>query len=206
MRVRAKLGGWISYGLREAVEFAQRGYVCVTVNYRLLDEAPFPACIEDVKCAVRWLRANAQKYNIDPKRIGGSRELAQFLIDKRKQLLRRAGIAVFDLRENLRHLGHTNQDTSMINGNPQNQSQIWIPTTPLELHGSTITRPWNSVLRWWRVAAAYPQELIGFAMPQKLAESLYGNRATSLVHTTRPPTPQFGAQTLGCLGVSPLLG
>ncbi|HSG71523.1 MAG TPA: alpha/beta hydrolase, partial [Planctomycetaceae bacterium] len=38
---------------------------------RLLSEAPFPACIEDCKCAVRWLRANAEKYNVDPDRIGG---------------------------------------------------------------------------------------------------------------------------------------
>lgn len=43
----------------------------MTVNYRLIDEAPFPACIEDVKCAVRWLRAHAEKYNLDPNRIGG---------------------------------------------------------------------------------------------------------------------------------------
>jgi acetyl esterase/lipase len=44
--------------------------VAVSLNYRLTDEAPFPACVEDVKCAVRWLRANAAKYNVDPQRIG----------------------------------------------------------------------------------------------------------------------------------------
>lgn len=70
-------GGWRSgdkrrgYFINGAMEYAQKGYVCVSVNYRLTGEAPFPACIEDVKCAVRWLRANAKKYNIDPKRIGG---------------------------------------------------------------------------------------------------------------------------------------
>ncbi|MFP6857248.1 MAG: alpha/beta fold hydrolase [Roseibacillus sp.] len=56
--------------LRGAIEYAQKGYVCITVNYRLVDEAPFPACVNDVKNAVRWLRANAKKYNLDPKRIG----------------------------------------------------------------------------------------------------------------------------------------
>lgn len=69
-------GGWRSGDkrtgtfLRGAIEYAQKGYVCITVNYRLTGEAPFPACIEDVKCAVRWFRANAGKYNLDPNRLG----------------------------------------------------------------------------------------------------------------------------------------
>jgi acetyl esterase/lipase len=51
------------------VKFAEKGYVTATVTYRLMDEAPFPAAVQDVKCAVRWLRANAVKYNIDPEHI-----------------------------------------------------------------------------------------------------------------------------------------
>lgn len=57
--------------LNGALSYAKRGYVCITVNYRLVGEAPFPACVEDVKCAVRWLRARAEQYNVDPQRIGG---------------------------------------------------------------------------------------------------------------------------------------
>jgi acetyl esterase/lipase len=57
--------------LRGAIEYAQKGYVCITVNYRLTGETPFPACVEDVKCAVRWLRAHAKEYNVDPDRLGG---------------------------------------------------------------------------------------------------------------------------------------
>ncbi len=70
-------GGWRSGDKRRgifldgAIDYARKGYVCITVNYRLTGEAPFPACIEDVKCAVRWFRAHAEKYNLDPKRIGG---------------------------------------------------------------------------------------------------------------------------------------
>ena len=70
-------GGWRSGDKRKstflngAIEYAQKGYVTATVNYRLTDEAPFPACIEDVKCAVRWIRENAEKYNINPDKIGG---------------------------------------------------------------------------------------------------------------------------------------
>jgi acetyl esterase/lipase len=54
------------------VKFAEKGYVTATVTYRLMDEAPFPAAVRDVKCAVRWLRANAVKYQVDPNRIAVS--------------------------------------------------------------------------------------------------------------------------------------
>ena len=54
------------------VKFAEKGYVTATVTYRLMDEAPFPAAVQDVKCAVRWLRANAAKYQIDPEHIAVS--------------------------------------------------------------------------------------------------------------------------------------
>lgn len=49
---------------------AGRGYVVVTVSYRLAPGAKFPAQIEDTKAAVRWLRANAKKYKVNPDRIG----------------------------------------------------------------------------------------------------------------------------------------
>lgn len=49
---------------------ANYGFFVVGVNYRLSDVAKFPAAVEDCKCAVRWLRANAEKYNVDPDHIG----------------------------------------------------------------------------------------------------------------------------------------
>ncbi|MBM3852459.1 MAG: hypothetical protein FJ399_04815 [Verrucomicrobia bacterium] len=69
-------GGWRGgdkrqgYFLQGALDYARRGYVCITVNYRLTGESPFPACVEDVKTAVRWFRAHAKDYNLDPERIG----------------------------------------------------------------------------------------------------------------------------------------
>ncbi len=67
-------GGWRQgkrQDLSKTIEvFAGRGYVATTISYRLSDVAPFPAQIEDCKAAVRWLRANAKKYKIDPERIG----------------------------------------------------------------------------------------------------------------------------------------
>jgi acetyl esterase/lipase len=74
-------GGWLEgdkssftlrkYGTPGNIEdFAALGFVAVTINYRLSGEAPFPAALEDCQCAVRWLRAHARDYNLDPKHIG----------------------------------------------------------------------------------------------------------------------------------------
>jgi acetyl esterase/lipase len=46
-----------------------RGYAVVSANYRLADEAHFPAQIYDTKAAVRWIRTNATKYNFNPAKI-----------------------------------------------------------------------------------------------------------------------------------------
>lgn len=53
-----------------AIPLTGRGYVVASINYRLSQEAVFPGQIYDCKAAIRWLRANADKYGIDPKRIG----------------------------------------------------------------------------------------------------------------------------------------
>ncbi|MBY0506961.1 MAG: alpha/beta hydrolase fold domain-containing protein [Bryobacteraceae bacterium] len=52
------------------IKLAQRGYTCATMSYRLAPRHQFPAPVEDAKAAVRFLRANAKKYGIDPARIG----------------------------------------------------------------------------------------------------------------------------------------
>jgi len=49
---------------------AKAGFFCVSINYRLSGEAKFPAAVEDCKCAVRWLRANAASFNVNPDAIG----------------------------------------------------------------------------------------------------------------------------------------
>jgi acetyl esterase/lipase len=67
-------GAWMHGDKSEAGMFARlmtaQGYLVVSVNYRLYPEAQFPAMIQDVKCAIRSLRANAAQYNLDPNRIG----------------------------------------------------------------------------------------------------------------------------------------
>ncbi len=54
----------------EIPELISRGYLVAAINYRLAPEYKFPAQIEDVKCAIRFLRAKASFYGIDPDRIG----------------------------------------------------------------------------------------------------------------------------------------
>lgn len=69
-------GGWTSgdksqgAGTRDISELVSRGYLVTAINYRLAPQYQFPAQIEDCKCAVRFLRANAAQYNLDPNRIG----------------------------------------------------------------------------------------------------------------------------------------
>ncbi|MEI7730112.1 MAG: alpha/beta hydrolase [Verrucomicrobiota bacterium] len=65
-------GGWESgsHRLNPAAPLASKGYFTASIEYRLSGEAKWPAQIEDCKLAVRWLRANAAKYNVDPNRIG----------------------------------------------------------------------------------------------------------------------------------------
>ena len=69
-------GGW-SAGNKDAFAvgaraLAQQGYICFSINYRLAKNGRncWPAQLDDVQRAVRWVRANAGKYNVDPQRIG----------------------------------------------------------------------------------------------------------------------------------------
>jgi acetyl esterase/lipase len=50
--------------------YTAKGYAVASVNYRLSYQAVFPAQIEDCKAAIRWLRANAKKYNLDGDHMG----------------------------------------------------------------------------------------------------------------------------------------
>jgi len=53
-----------------AKSLVSQGYVVASVEYRLSQEAIFPAQIHDCKAAIRWLRSNAGTYGIDPERVG----------------------------------------------------------------------------------------------------------------------------------------
>ena len=82
-------GGGFRAGKRESYDslcktLAQNGFVAATITYRLAPKHQFPAAVHDCKAAVRWLRANADRFKIDVNKIGvtgGSAggHLAQFL-------------------------------------------------------------------------------------------------------------------------------
>jgi len=68
-------GGGFRRGTRNSyhalcIKLAQRGYVAATASYRLAPRHQFPAALEDSKAAVRFLRANAARFGLDPMRIG----------------------------------------------------------------------------------------------------------------------------------------
>lgn len=69
-------GGWVSGDKRSGAgsldisELIGRGYVVASLNYRLAPQYKFPAQIEDVKCAIRSLRANSAIHHINPDHIG----------------------------------------------------------------------------------------------------------------------------------------
>ena len=68
-------GGDKRFGVGPMLRGLRRGYAVVAINYRLSGEAKWPAQINDVKAAIRWARANAEKYKLDPGRLavwGGS--------------------------------------------------------------------------------------------------------------------------------------
>jgi acetyl esterase/lipase len=78
-------GGWVGGHTRHSGAFANwpavlaslaaKGYVVASIEYRLSDEAPFPAAVQDVKTSIRWLRSKARDFGIDPSRAllwGGS--------------------------------------------------------------------------------------------------------------------------------------
>lgn len=73
-------GGWNSGNLSMEIPLAQKiaseGYVTIPIEYRLSSEALYPAAVYDLKTAVRWVRANADRYGIDTTRIAISGESA----------------------------------------------------------------------------------------------------------------------------------
>ena len=65
-------GAWriCNKSVDDALFYAEYGFIGVSVEYRTSDIAVFPAAVHDCKAAIRWLRANADKYSIDPEKIG----------------------------------------------------------------------------------------------------------------------------------------
>lgn len=65
-------GSWDhgSYRQNPAQAMVGRGYAVASIGYRLSSQAKYPAQLEDCRAAIRWLRAHASEYGLDPTRIG----------------------------------------------------------------------------------------------------------------------------------------
>lgn len=66
-------GGWKSGNKSQmhllAQEIALKGYACFCIEYRLSDEAPYPAAVLDIKAAVKYIKSNAVTFNANPAKV-----------------------------------------------------------------------------------------------------------------------------------------
>lgn len=149
-------GGWRS-GTREnlapmAIRMAQRGYASATISYRLSGEAKYPAALEDVKAAVRWMREQGPVYGIDPDRIavaGGSAggqlaSLAGVTSDGIRAVVNIDGLSDFTSEEALRYEDDPAKTPSAagawFGGRYAEQTALWRAASPT-FHVSANTPP-----------------------------------------------------------------
>src|SRR5262249_17050898 len=66
-------GGWAggdpSQAAGNGMHFARRGIATVSISYRLAPAHRFPACLDDVRPRLRWVRAHADEFGVDPERL-----------------------------------------------------------------------------------------------------------------------------------------
>lgn len=160
-------GGWAKgshEGFRPiAGALAARGYVAVSVGYRLAPRHKFPAQIQDAKCAVRWLRANSERCRIDPEHI------AAMGISAGAHLALLLGMT--DATDGLDGDG----------GNPQQSSRV---QAVINISGPTdLTRPeWQ----WPEVTRAILCDLFG-GRREQFPDAYRAASPVSYVHRGAPP-------------------
>ncbi len=139
-----------------AMELARRGYVAATVEYRLSNEAKYPAQVHDLKASVRWLRANAARYHIDPNRIaavgasagghlvallGATNGMSNFEGDGGNQKFSSAARSVIDIDGPATFIdpgniekekrGPLDTNTRLIGGSYEEKADIWREASPI---------------------------------------------------------------------------
>lgn len=98
-------GGGFNKGDKQSLKplfepFSQAGFTWFTINYRLFPQDHFPAPIEDVESAIRWVKAHAREYKVDPTRLvllgesaGGA--LVSYVATSNKPATRVAAVVIF---------------------------------------------------------------------------------------------------------------
>lgn len=156
-------GGWASGSRHDfrslMLGVVPKGFVAVSVDYRLSQTAKFPAQIEDVKCAVRWLRAHADEYGVNPHKIaavGGSAGAHLVaLLGTAREFEGRGGYAeqssqiqamvlhggVYDLSpafvEKSIHAGSRNNVFALLGARAQDNPQLYASASPIHWVTST---------------------------------------------------------------------
>lgn len=96
-------GAWLSMDksahLAYLAELARKGFVVASVQYRTSNEARFPAQLQDVKAGIRYLRAHAERYHIDPEKFGVMGESAGGYLSCMVALCRDSSYDVGEYRE-----------------------------------------------------------------------------------------------------------
>ena len=113
---------------------ASRGFVSATVSYRFCPKHPFPAQVQDVKAAVRFLRANSEKYGIDAKQFGA----VGFSAGAHLSMM----LGTMDKEDGLDDVGdHTEQSSKV-----EAVVAYFGPTDFMLPYPDATTSPWP----WWR--------------------------------------------------------
>jgi acetyl esterase/lipase len=145
-------GAWRSgsRGKVPVTELTLRGYAIASVDYRLSGEAPFPAQVHDIKAAIRFLRANAESYSIDPKRfvIAGSSaggHLAALVgvsngVSALEGTIGDHGDVSSDVHSIVSYYGASNLETILSQSTPHGLS-VRVPALQLLLRGQPSDQP-----------------------------------------------------------------
>ncbi|WP_370662061.1 family 43 glycosylhydrolase [Massilia oculi] len=141
-------GGWRSGDRSEmaplAARLAARGYAAASVSYRLSGQAPYPAAIDDVRQAVGWLQASAERFGVDPARVaiaGGSAggQIAALVGMTDRGAIRAVvnidGLSDFTSAEALRHEDDPAKSPSAagawFGGRYAEQREVWHAASPI---------------------------------------------------------------------------
>lgn len=140
-------GGWKAGYRAEfvpmALRLAQQGYAAVTLSYRLSGEARYPAAVQDVQAAVRWVRVHGAEYGLDPERIalaGGSAggqlaSLAGVTGEGVKVVINIDGLSDFTTELALRHEDDPDKKPSAagawFGGRYAEQGALWREASPI---------------------------------------------------------------------------
>jgi acetyl esterase/lipase len=158
-------GAWLAGdkgAARAALPLVSQGFAVASINYRLSQHATFPAQIHDCKAAIRYLRANADKYQLDAERIGVWGPSAGGHL---AALLGTSG-GVESLEGNLGHNDQSSQVQAVVD---------WFGPTDLVQMGGSHNRP-----------NAPEARLLGGPVQERLAEAKSANPIT-YVDSSDPP-------------------